>query len=108
MSDRAALEAQWLELTRDILPALARERGWPVRYDHCFQRILLDNTFGGVWYDYIAGRPAYARASDEAIDRALLLARACVAGTADLVELNRKSLYWRRRRARNSTSAADF
>jgi len=46
--DRAALEAEWLVLTRASLPALAIERHWPVSADHCFQRILLDNAVGGV------------------------------------------------------------
>ncbi len=48
---RKALEQDWLRLTRETLPALALARGWPVRADHCFQRILLDNVFGGRWYD---------------------------------------------------------
>ena len=43
---RADLEAEWLELTRGILPGLARSRVWPVRADHCFQRILLDAVVG--------------------------------------------------------------
>lgn len=33
---RTDREAEWLRLTREVLPALARERGWPVRLDHCF------------------------------------------------------------------------
>ena len=40
--DRGALEARWLDLTRRTLPGLSAERRWPVRFDHCFQRILLD------------------------------------------------------------------
>jgi hypothetical protein len=96
MTDRAALEAAWLELTRRALPALAAERGWPVRADHCFQRILLDNAVGGVWYDAIAQRPAYRHASDAVLADAVALGRAAVAGSADLPALNARSLAWRR------------
>ena len=51
---------QYLHLTRTVMPALAQtsKRHWPVRNDHCFQRIVLDTICSGVWYDHIA-RPAY-------------------------------------------------
>ena len=98
VSTDADLEARWLDLTRVTLPGLASARCWPVRYDHCFQRILLDNAFGGVWYDHVAKRPAYAHAPAEALARAVALGEACADGTADLVLLNRRSLMWRHER----------
>jgi hypothetical protein len=94
--NRAALEAAWLDLTRHELPALAASRDWPVRADHCFQRILLDNAVGGVWYDAIPRRPAYRHADMATLERALDLGRAAIAGTADLHRLNARSLAWRR------------
>jgi hypothetical protein len=96
-TDRAALEAEWLRLTREVLPALAGPRGWPVRNDHCFQRILLDNACGGRWYDRIIGRPAYRHADPTTLAEAVILARALEAGEADLFALNRASLTWRRK-----------
>lgn len=95
---RAALEAEWLTLTREILPGLARSRMWPVRADHCFQRILLDAVTGGVWYDAIVGRPAYRCMDDALLDRAVALGRDVVDRRADLAALNRQSLAWRRAR----------
>ncbi|MEH3041431.1 MAG: GCN5-related N-acetyltransferase [Sphingomonas paucimobilis] len=95
MIDRQALEARWLDLTRRELPSVARARGWPVVADHCFQRILLDNAFDGVWYDHVAGRPAYAHADPAALARAVALGEAALAGDADLVDLDRRSLHWR-------------
>ena len=92
---RAALERRWLTLTRETMPALAAARGWPVRNDHCFQRILLDNAVGGVWYDAIPKRPAYRHADAAVLTRAIDLGEAVVAGTADLGSLNRQSLTWR-------------
>ena len=93
---RADLEAHWLALTRETLPALAVERQWPVSADHCFQRILLDVATCGVWYDAVAGRPAYRHVDAEALVRAVALGEAVVAGTADLAALNQQSLAWRR------------
>lgn len=97
--DRKALEARWLALTRETLPALAPTRGWPVRADHCFQRILLDNALNGRWYDHVAGRPAYRHLDDAALARAVALGEAAAAGEADLALLNRRSLAWRGMRA---------
>ncbi|MEM9798563.1 MAG: GCN5-related N-acetyltransferase [Pseudomonadota bacterium] len=93
--DRDALEARWLDLTRREMPAAAGSHGWPVRFDHCFQRILLDNAVGGVWYDVIPKRPAYAHAPDDVLNRAVALGEAALAGQADLRVLNRRSLDWR-------------
>jgi hypothetical protein len=100
MSERASLEGQWLELIRRTLPSLAGPRGWPVRYDHCFARILLDQICGGCWYDHIAGRPAYKQLTDEQLRSAIALAEALVAGQADLHALNAASLGWRSDRRR--------
>lgn len=92
---RADLEREWLRLTRETLPALASGRGWPVHADHCFQRILLDNAVGGVWYDAITRRPAYRHATDTVLQTAVALGRAVAAGEADLPTLNHRSLTWR-------------
>lgn len=93
---RETLEQAWLTLTRKTLPALAATRGWPVRADHCFQRILLDVVHGGRWYDFVAGRPAYRTMDETRLTEAVELAQAVVAGTVDLTLLNDRSLAWRR------------
>ena len=95
---RAALEAEWLTLTHETLPGLAGLRMWPVRADHCFQRILLDAVVGGVWYDAVKGRPAYRFLAVNLLEHAVSLAQGAVDGTVDLVALNRRSLAWRRER----------
>ena len=94
---RQLLVEEWLQLTREAMPALAKKRRWPVRFDHCFQRILLDNAVGGRWYDHIA-RPAYRNASDAQLREAIALGKAAIRGDEDLAALNRKSLEWRGQR----------
>jgi hypothetical protein len=98
ITPRATRERHWLALTRETLPALAGARDWPVRADHCFQRILLDHACGGRWYDHIPKRPAYAHASDAVLDAAIALGERVAAGTADLAALNVQSLRWRGKR----------
>ncbi len=97
---RAALETRWLTLTRKTLPALAPLRDWPIRADHCFQRVLLDHATGGVWYDAISGRPAYRAAPTEILEAAITLGERVRDGGADLAALNRQSLAWRSARRR--------
>ncbi len=50
----------YLNLNKSVLPSLARDSSqtWPVFEEHCFQRIVLDEICGGVWYVFIE-RPAY-------------------------------------------------
>ena len=76
---------------------MAGERGWPLRFDHCFQGVLLDAACGGCWYGRIEGRPAYRHAPDALLRRAVELGEDLLAGGADLAALNRQSLGWRGR-----------
>ena len=91
-----ALVEQYLHLTRTVMPALAHtsKRHWPVRNDHCFQRIVLDTICGGVWYDHIA-RPAYKHISQAQAAQAVQLCDQIIAATTDLNVLNQQSLVWR-------------
>lgn len=87
---------RYQHLTKTIMPQLAQsaQAAWPVRNDHCFQRIVLDAVCEGVWYDHIA-RPAYKHLSDAQALRAVQLCEDIIAGRADLADLNRRSLAWR-------------
>lgn len=99
---RAALEAEWLELTRHALPRMAATHDWPIRADHCFQRVLLDVAVGGVWYDAVTGRPAYRFIAADILKRAVELGQDVLAGREDIAALNRRSLAWRSLRKRQS------
>ena len=92
------LVSYYIKMTKETMPQLARttHKNWPVRNDHCFQRIILDTLFGGIWYDHLP-RPAYKHLSHEQALQAVNLCNDIIAGTADLVALNRQSLLWRRK-----------
>lgn len=96
LSDRAALEARWLDLTSRVLPGLAHERGWPIRADHCFQRVILDAVFDDVWYRHVPQRPAYRTIDATLLLAAVTLAEAIGDGKADLTALNATSLAHRK------------
>lgn len=87
---------RYIHLTRTVMPklALGEKRYWPVRNDHCFQRIVLDTICGGVWYEHIA-RPAYKHLSQSQASAAVQLCEQIIADEIDLALLNQRSLAWR-------------
>ena len=89
----------YLHLTKEVLPALAQSGGeqWPVREDHCFQRIVLDTICGRVWYAHL-DRPAYKNLTHDQAQRAVDLCHEIAEGRADLQQLNNQSLIWRGKR----------
>ena len=94
--NRWNLVEAYLHLTKQVLPALAQSDGqdWPVREDHCFQRIILDTICGGVWYAHL-DRPAYKNLTHDQAQRAVDLCHEIAEGRADLQQLNNQSLIWR-------------
>lgn len=94
MTDVAPDVARYLTLTREDMPRVARDRGWPVVNDHCFQRIVLDHVCGGRWYDHLE-RPAYRHMTPAQAEAAVRLCDEILAGEADLDAMNRQSLIWR-------------
>jgi len=96
MVPRDKLTERWFDLTRREMPDAARARRWPVRLDHCFQRILLDNAVSGRWREHIAA-PAWRHARGDQLADAIALGEAALAGEADLALLNARSLRWRRK-----------
>lgn len=93
--DQGRRVARWLALTRVMLPGVAVEHRWPIRLDHCFMRVLLDNAVGGVWHHTIA-RPAIKHADAETLERAIGLGERVMREPSELAVLNRRSLDWRR------------
>ena len=93
--DQGRRVARWLALTRVTLPGVAVEHRWPIRLDHCFMRVLLDNAVGGVWHHTIA-RPAIKHADAETLERAIGLGEGAIREPSELAVLNRRSLDWRR------------
>ncbi|BAM03830.1 hypothetical protein [Phycisphaera mikurensis] len=99
--DRYDLQDRYLELTRRELPAAAVAAGdWPVRFDHCFMRIVLDHVFGGCWYDHLNRRQrAYKQLDEAQLAAAVGHGEKMLSGGRAVVEaMNRESLAWRGKR----------
>ena len=92
----ADLVSRYSVMTKETMPQLActTHKDWPVRNDHCFQRIVLDTVCEGVWYDHLP-RPAHKHLSRKQALQAVDLCNDIIAGKADLVALNTQSLIWR-------------
>ena len=70
--------------------ARSGERDWPVREDHCFQRIVLDTICGGIWYEHLV-RPAYKHLTNDQAQSAVERCQKIANGQADLKQLNQQS-----------------
>jgi hypothetical protein len=55
MTCTADLVSRYMVLTKEVMPQMARDPRvtWPVRNDHCFQRIVLDTVCDGPWYAHL-------------------------------------------------------
>ena len=85
---------------RQELPAAARaEKGWPIRLDHCFMRVALDNFFGQCWYDVLDQRKGAVKSmSDAQLKGAVVVAEAMLKnGKSLVVEMNMESLRFRKK-----------
>jgi hypothetical protein len=97
--DLNELRARYLELINKILPSIAAARDFPVNSNHCFGRIVLDNLFQGLWYNYLTvGRvAAYKQLDLTQLQQAVNIAQSLVdPPTSHIVSLNDRSLQWRR------------
>ena len=81
----------WRRLVEQTLPGLAAERRGPIRHDHCFARVLLDNAVGQPWRGVIAP-PAWRNTPQPILRRAICLGERLIADKEDCAALNRASL----------------
>lgn len=104
------LRQDWRTLYSTTLPSLARAKDpaqpkWPVTLDHCFARIILDNTIGkgagnkgeDVQWDQVLQKPAIKHMSEAQLRIAIKLGQQIQHGEVDVVELDRRSLEARRK-----------
>lgn len=107
------LRARWDYLYRTRLPELARAKHdsqpkWPVSLDHCFARIILDNTVGAITsvpsfaetstvkpWNTVIRAPAIRNMTAAQLSAAISLAEQIETGAAVLTELDSRSLQGR-------------
>jgi len=94
--DEARVRLLWRELVNHRLPEAAATRDWPVRYNHCFARILLDVALGEPWRSAVKP-PAWRNAPIDNLRAAIALGEQVLASEVDLHALNAQSLALRGR-----------
>lgn len=96
---RYELQDRYLELTRHSLPAIARLKGWSLKEDHCFMRVILDQLFQDCWYNHLDRRlRAYKQLNEAQLRRAIYLGKIIESGDVVTLERwNRESLHWRKK-----------
>jgi len=88
------LRKEFEKKTEDILPDKAKTN-WPIHLDHCFKRVVLDNTVNTKW-DTEIGRPAIRNMSYSQLKKANKIADTLIQDGRPMVErLNKKSLEYR-------------
>ena len=91
-----SLRQQYLDLVNEQLPSRAKQTDMPVRFNHCFARIVLDNLFGGCWYDSLSRQqPAYKQLNEAQLREAIALAQSMLDTPEVAHPLNQNSLQWR-------------
>jgi len=93
------LTEQYLDLVHRQLPAAAQRRVYPVRFNHCFARIILDNLFEDVWYRHLS-KPAYKHLTAAQLAAAIALGQTFLADPQACFAANRASLWYRQPRDR--------
>ena len=92
--DRDALQARYQTLINETLPAAYTQ---PIRFNHCFGRVVLDWLFGDVWYDHVE-RPAYRNLTAEQLTACIERMETWLQNHAVLVADNAASLAVRGKR----------
>ena len=95
------LRSDYLDLINHRLPELAKQGSMPVRFNHCFARIVLDNLFEDCWYNRLSRKqPAYKQLSAAQLERAVAIAQSMVDDPSIARVLNNNSLRWRGKKTR--------
>ena len=90
------LRQQYLHRINIELPALAKKTRLPVRFNHCFARIILDNLFEDCWYNHLSRqKPAYQQLTETQLKQAIYIADQMLENPLTVTQLNNNSLRWR-------------
>jgi len=93
-AERFKLIDEYFRLTSEVLPKKAAEENWPALEESHFQRIILDNIIGGVWYGKLK-EPAVMHLSKSQLKKAVRMAEDLAFDLISFDDLNEPSLAWR-------------
>lgn len=93
-----AMRSQYRQLINSTLPAMYQQ---PVRFNHCFARIVLDWLFQDCWYRHLhKNKPAYQQLTEKQLAACIQRMQAWIADSNLLYADNHASLGYRGHTAR--------
>ena len=94
MTNQSSIITRYKQLLNEVLPATFTQ---PVRHNHCFNRIVLDWLFGGVWYEYLdKSKTAISQLTEEQLQAMISRMELWLDQPDLLVMDNERSLNWRK------------
>lgn len=105
LSELKELIAEYQELINVTLPSIYKS---PVRYNHCFNRIILDWLFGDCWYNFLdTKKTAISQLSKDQINSAIVRMKEWLQHHELLILDNNNSLNYRKQFKKKSQPAKD-
>ncbi|RYE24183.1 MAG: hypothetical protein EOP42_22540 [Sphingobacteriaceae bacterium] len=94
MKENIPLNSQYKQLLNEVLPATFTK---PVRFNHCFNRIILDWLFQDIWYNHLnKSKTAISQLDFIHLQKMIERMEQWLQNPDLLFEDNRKSLAWRK------------
>ena len=81
-----------------VFPSLSIKHKWPIRFDHCFRRVIYDTLCQDRWDKHIT-KPAINNMTPAQLADCLTICRSIVYKPETLLELNNLSLSYRNGRS---------
>lgn len=78
-----------------VFPQIAVKYNWPIRFDHCFRRVLYDTLCQDKWDKHIAS-PAINNMTPTQLQDCVTICRSIVWKPETMIELNNLSLGYRK------------
>lgn len=95
MNDNTSLINRYKQMLNEVLPATFIK---PVRYNHCFNRIILDWLFQDVWYPHLdRSKTAISQLDTTQLQKMIERMELWLQNPDLLFEDNQKSLTWRKK-----------
>jgi hypothetical protein len=95
MNDLVTITSRYKKLLNDVLPASFTT---PVRYNHCFNRIVLDWLFQDVWYNHLnKSKTAISQLNEMQLQKMIGRMELWLQQPDVLAKDNQQSLVWRKK-----------
>jgi hypothetical protein len=95
MNDLVAITSRYKQLLNEVLPASFTI---PVRYNHCFNRIVLDWLFQDVWYNHLnKSKTAISQLNEMQLQKMIGRMELWLQQPDVLAKDNQQSLVWRKK-----------